>query len=85
MANITAADNTPIRALFTDQVTNLDALAREQDLHHLDMTLMRRHYQRRGPVRRALVDFDALAREQEPHHLGQPEVRRPVKRRSRGS
>jgi hypothetical protein len=41
--------------------SDLDALAREL---HLDVTLLRRDLQRRGPVRRAVLDVDVLAREQ---------------------
>jgi hypothetical protein len=48
---------------------DLDALAREQEPHHLDLTALRREEQRRGPLLRGLVDLDALAREKEPHHL----------------
>jgi hypothetical protein len=62
-------------------LVDLDVLAREQEQHHLNMTLLRCDHQRRGPVRRALVDLDVFAREQEPHHVGPPEERRRVKRR----
>jgi hypothetical protein len=49
-------------------LVDVDALAREQEPHHLDVTLLRREVQCRYPTRRALVDLDALAREQESHH-----------------
>jgi hypothetical protein len=37
--------------------------------HHIDVTLLRRHVQRREAVRIGLVHIDVLVREQEPHHL----------------
>jgi hypothetical protein len=45
------------------------------------VTVLRRHYQRLGPVRRALVDLDALVREQEPQHLDVTVLQRDYQRR----
>jgi hypothetical protein len=43
------------------EAVGLDVRVREQVLHNLDVTVLRRDVQRRGPVRRAFVDLDALA------------------------
>ncbi len=54
----------------------LDGLAREQELHHVQVPVLRRRVQRRGPARRGLVKLDVVTREQEPHHLDVAVLRR---------
>jgi hypothetical protein len=62
-------------------LVDLDALAREQEPHHLDVPVLRRQDERRVPALRGLVHVDVLVREQEPHHLDVTVLRREDERR----
>jgi hypothetical protein len=43
-------------------LVDLDALAREEEPYHLDVTVLQRDHQGREAVLRGLIDLDALAR-----------------------